>query len=511
LEPKGKKDRMEGSGKQKKRKKKVTKVTTFPIPFALGEIKKNITTNTPSKPFKEQLIKQAIQFHSQGNILEAEKYYQYFINQGFKDHRVYSNYGAILKDLGKYHKAELLYRKAIEIKSDYANAYANLGDILKDLGKFQEAEFYTRKAIKLNPKFTIAYYNLGNLLKAIGNLKEAELSHLKAIELNPSFAKAHANLGNVLKALGKLKEAEISTREAIRLNPNIAEAHNILGNILTDIGKIKEASLSLRKAIEINPNLIEAAWNFYGLADSIEEAVERINECLKIDKNNLNATLTLSALKLHQGNQSLFLKLIESNQKNHPYIRSFKWLLTLPNIPKLFFHRWALFDSMIKKSKKDRPFYEFGVWHGVSFQYLINAFKEGYGFDTFKGLPEDWHEEKKGTYSADGIIPIIDGGTFIDGKFEETLPIFFAKTRPVASIINFDADLYSSTLCALNYSKSVIDQDTILIFDEFIMNKNWEQDEFKALNEFCSNNNLTYEVLAVSYFTKQVALKLIGI
>ena len=81
----------------------------------------------------------------------------------------------------------------------------------------------------------------------------------------------------------------------------------------------------------------------------------------------------------------------------------------------------------------------------------------------------------------------------------------------MASIINFDADLYSSTLCALNYSKPVIDKDTILIFDEFIINKNWEQDEYKALNEFCSNNNLTYEVLAISYFTKQVAVKLIGV
>ena len=81
----------------------------------------------------------------------------------------------------------------------------------------------------------------------------------------------------------------------------------------------------------------------------------------------------------------------------------------------------------------------------------------------------------------------------------------------MASIINFDADLYSSTLCALNYSKPVIDKETILIFDEFITNKNWEHDEYKALNEFCSNNNLTYEVLAVSYMTKQVAVKLIGI
>jgi hypothetical protein len=81
----------------------------------------------------------------------------------------------------------------------------------------------------------------------------------------------------------------------------------------------------------------------------------------------------------------------------------------------------------------------------------------------------------------------------------------------MASVINFDADLYSSTICALNFSKPVIDQHTILIFDEFIINRNWEQDEFKALNEFCSNNTYTYDVLAMSFFTKQAAVRLISI
>ncbi len=337
------------------------------------------------------------------------------------------------------------------------------------------------------------------------------MSYRKAIELKPDVAEAHYNLGIILKSLGKLKETELSTRKAIELKPDYAEAHSNLGIILSDLGKLKEAEFSYRKAIEIKPDYADAAWNLYGLSNSIEEAEERINLCLKIDENHLKAKLTLSALKLHQGDQSLFENLIKSTHKDHPYIRSLQWVLTLPKLPELFFHRWALFDSMINKSKKDRPFYEFGVWRGESFKYLIKTFKKGYGFDTFEGLPEEWDEYKQGTYSAEGIIPQIDGGTFIAGKFEDTLPTFYSKPRPMASIINFDADLYSSTLCALNYSKSVIDKDTILIFDEFIINQNWEQDEYKALNKFCSNNNLTYEVLAVSYMTKQVAAKLIGV
>ena len=64
-------------------------------------------SNKKTKLSKEQIMNQAFEFHSQGNISEAAKYYQHFINQGFKDHRVFSNYGTILIDLGKLKEAEL--------------------------------------------------------------------------------------------------------------------------------------------------------------------------------------------------------------------------------------------------------------------------------------------------------------------------------------------------------------------------------------------------------------------
>ena len=77
------------------------------------------------------------------------KYYEYVIDQGYKDHRAYSNYAAILKNLGKLKEAELLQRKAIDVKPDFSDAHCNLGNILNDLGKLQEAELSYRKAIEL--------------------------------------------------------------------------------------------------------------------------------------------------------------------------------------------------------------------------------------------------------------------------------------------------------------------------------------------------------------------------
>ena len=247
-----------------------------------------------TQPSKEQIIKQAFKFHLQGNIQKAAKYYQYLINEGINDHRVLSNYGIILsnigklqeaelytrkaiemnpklaeahsnlgnilKDLGNLKESELSYRKAIKIKPDYAEAHYNLGIIFNDLGKLEEAEVSTRKAIKIKPDYAEAHYNLGNTLKDLGNLKESELSYRKAIELNPNLAEAYSNLGTILKDLGNLKESELSYRKAIELNPNLAEAYSNLGNVLIDLGYLKEAEISLRKAIELNPNLVKAYY-----------------------------------------------------------------------------------------------------------------------------------------------------------------------------------------------------------------------------------------------------------
>ncbi len=156
---------MDSSSQEEEGKKKITEVKTFPVPFALKAIKEDISisTNTPNKLSKEQIINKARKLHKQGNIPEATKYYQQLINEGCNDHRVLSNYGAILNGLGKSKEAELLTRKAIETKPDFAEAHSNLGNIFRDLGQLKEAELSIRKAIELNPDLINAYYSLSSI------------------------------------------------------------------------------------------------------------------------------------------------------------------------------------------------------------------------------------------------------------------------------------------------------------------------------------------------------------
>ena len=131
--------------------------------FGRKESKNKKIINLSADNFKEQIIYKAFKFHSEGNISEATKYYQSFIKHGYKDFRVFSNYGYILLGLGKFKDAELLLRKAIELKPDYAEAYLNLGNILKNLGKLEDAKLSYYKAIELKPDLTSANCSISTL------------------------------------------------------------------------------------------------------------------------------------------------------------------------------------------------------------------------------------------------------------------------------------------------------------------------------------------------------------
>ena len=223
---------MKGFGENNKAKKKM---------------RKNLSPQS-----KEQIANLAIKFHSEGNISEASKYYQYFINQGFKDERIFSNYGSILRGINKLKDAEYYFRKSIDLNPNYAYAYSNLGSILRDLHNLKDAELCTRKAIQLNPNFADAYSNLGLIMRDLRNLKDAELCTRKAIQLNPNFADAYSNLGVILTNAGRLNDAELYTRKAIELKPDFAEARSNLSAILIDLGKFKELLLLSKSTLKSN-------------------------------------------------------------------------------------------------------------------------------------------------------------------------------------------------------------------------------------------------------------------
>ena len=189
----------------------------------LKNIEKKLQTNLS----KNEIISKAFQYHLQGNIAEASKYYQFFINQGFKDHRIFLNSGEILKDLGRLDEAEIWIRRAISIKPDYVIAHNNLGNILRANNKLKEAESCYCKAITLNPDFIKAYYNLSTLTSTDENkIWEPKLfseSFLKNKSKNDQFIIFFAR-SNILHKRKNYKESakylELANQLKIFIRPS---------------------------------------------------------------------------------------------------------------------------------------------------------------------------------------------------------------------------------------------------------------------------------------------------
>ena len=387
--------------------------------------------------------------------------------------------------------------KALLSKSNFDAAISMADELLQDA-----------------PNSVYPHYTLGTAYSKIGENDKAVYHCRRFLEIEPiacdakfkqdNLATVYNNLAVSLKTLGFLDQAEIEFKQALRLDDQFAAAYNNYGNLLNDKARLPEARQCFMRAIEINPEDHIAYWNLHATSKNMGEAQSIIEACISKCPTDEIAIFTLAGLRAFNGDRSAFEELQEYGFSKEPLVRSIEWILSLPKMPEIHFNRWSIYDRAIELSDCNRSFYEFGVWMGDSFKYIVPNFAGGFGFDSFQGLPEDWGVVPRGTYSSRGRVPDIENSKFIVGEFGATLPEFFDSKRPKAGLINFDADLYSSTITALSNAKSVIDNRTTLVFDELIVNNNWEEDEYKALNEFCEANGFSYEVVAVSLFTKQV-------
>lgn len=131
-------------------------------------------------------------------------------------------------------------------------------------------------------------------------------------------------------------------------------------------------------------------------------------------------------------------------------------------------------------------YFEFGVAGGKSMRRIAERFPNPdarfFGFDSFEGLPEDWKDKPKGTFSMAGKPPVIRDKrvSFVKGLFQDTLPGFITSidrmdTNPL--LVHYDADLYSATLFVLSTLWYHV-QEYYFIFDEFM------SEEVIALHDF---------------------------
>ena len=121
---------------------------------------------------------------------------------------------------------------------------------------------------------------------------------------------------------------------------------------------------------------------------------------------------------------------------------------------------------------------EFGVFKGGSTRVLRRALrqlqrgqilgprKEIFACDSFKGLPEKYENLGVGAFAC--APPSIPGVHIIEGYFEDSLTPELAQRVGRVALASLDADLYSSTLCALTWLTPLLDTGSLLLFDQYL-------------------------------------------
>ena len=154
---------------------------------------------------------------------------------------------------------------------------------------------------------------------------------------------------------------------------------------------------------------------------------------------------------------------------------------------------------------------EFGVATGRTIRHWARLWPDHIidGFDSFEGLPETWlWDIRKGHFKQP--MPQVPNNVRLHvGWFNHTLPKY-SLIGPV-SFIHIDSDLYSSAQYVLDHLSDYIVPGTVIVFDEYFNFPGWQQDEFRAWQEFVTRYRVKYEYLGFVSSHQEVAVKVISI
>ncbi|MCA3247190.1 MAG: class I SAM-dependent methyltransferase [Azospirillum sp.] len=148
---------------------------------------------------------------------------------------------------------------------------------------------------------------------------------------------------------------------------------------------------------------------------------------------------------------------------------------------------------------KDGNYAEFGVYKGETLAFIADRIDAvAYGFDSFRGLSEDWFVDvKKGHFDLGGHAPAIrttQGNIrLVNGYFADTIPEFKRAVPGPLAFMHIDCDLYESTKAIFEGLGDRIVPGTVIVFDEYLNYPGWQNHEYKAFQEFCAANGRSYE------------------
>jgi len=381
---------------------------------------------------------------------------------------------------GNYAAAIESYAAAIAVDASSLDAWMNLGSVAVLAGRAGLAIRAFDEAERLAPDHPRALRDAGIALAAVGRSDESLDRLARAVRSDPSLTGAALFLPRVARDAGKLELAGRYAREVVRSHPHDASAHLELHRVLFDDQDLRPAIHAAITALELDPDYALARYFLAGAHAVAGELdlVERI--C------GGGAVAPGLADGIH-------------------YATSRRTTAT-----RFFAHKRDTLCFALARAEIHGSVLELGVRHGASLRWLAEvATEDVHGFDSFVGLPLPFQGLDRGAFTTDGELPDVAPHVALHvGLFEETLRPFVARASRPLRLLHVDSDLYESAALGLDALSPLFQSGTVIVFDEYLGNESWRQDEHRALEEASARLGFQYEMFAASFITGQVAVRI---
>ncbi|MFO0588462.1 MAG: tetratricopeptide repeat protein [Polyangiaceae bacterium] len=388
---------------------------------------------------------------------------------------------------GEIEAALEVYREVLATSPDDVDARLNLGAGLTSLGRPNDALPELRRAQKIARRLPRAQNDIGVCFAELGRYDEAIEAFTAAVTLAPEHVEAWKNLGYALNEAGREEQAAQALGRCLLLEPLLALGWFELSRSVFDAANPRPAVEALSRAVASDPAY---RWARYALGVALDVA------------GDARAAKEMHAALVKEA--PTFADAVDGWR----YIRERKGAGT-----RLVMTTRRGLEIALAAASLEGAILEFGVRYAVTTRWIAEGSggRAVHGFDSFRGLPEPWLVHPAGAYSTHGQAPEVPSNVTLHvGLFEETLPPFARGLTEPLRLLHVDCDLYSATKTVLDGLGDRVAPGTIVVFDEYVVNQGWRDDEFKAFQEAVAARGWRYEYLAFGPVTGQAVIRIVA-
>ena len=213
-----------------------------------------------AKNLPKFFFEKALQESNDGDFIQAEKDWSFYLKENPNDAAALSNRGNIRLALGDPQGAIRDQTMAIEISPEDLDPYLNRGIAEEALQRWDDASKDYKYVLNKNPKDVSALYNLGNVMGSMDNWIEAKKFFSQAASSNNAMAMARSSEALAIYQLGDIELAEKKIRILIRKYPLFADARAALSALLWCKGFLGEAESNWAAAAGLDIRYRDKDW-----------------------------------------------------------------------------------------------------------------------------------------------------------------------------------------------------------------------------------------------------------